>query len=152
MSNAIALYVEDEEDDALFMQMAFKRVGAEGTLRIVKDGRSALAYLKGENEYADRAAHPLPALILLDLNLPHLSGFEVLSWIRAQPSFRETPVVIFSSSGRPEDRSRAEIEGANHYALKPMSMFQFVDLAAELRKRWLGRAAGEPERGVPASA
>jgi len=152
MSNAIALYVEDEEDDALFMQMAFKRVGAEGTLRVVKDGRSALAYLKGEDGYADRAAHPLPALILLDLNLPHLSGFEVLSWIRAQTSFRETPVVIFSSSGRPEDRSKAESQGANHYALKPMSMFQFVDLAAELRKRWLQKAAGEPEAGMAASA
>jgi len=152
MSNAIALYVEDEEDDALFMQMAFKRVGAEGTLRIVKDGRSALAYLKGEDEYADRAAHPLPALILLDLNLPHLSGFEVLSWIRQQPFLKETPVVIFSSSGRPEDRNRAESQGANHYALKPMSMFQFVDLAADLRKRWLKRPAGEAEAGVAASA
>jgi len=147
MSDAIVLYVEDEEDDALFMQMAFKRVGAEGTLRIVKDGRKAIAYLKGEESYADRAVHPLPALILLDLNLPLLSGFEVLTWIREQPRFQQTPVVIFSSSGRPEDRSKAEFQGANHYALKPMSMFQFVDLAHELRKRWLLKV--DPSIDVP---
>src|SRR3569833_2125176 len=81
----------------------------------VGDGRQAIAYLNAVAEYADREKFPEPDLLLLDLNLPLLSGFEVLENVRMNPRYRDLPVLIFSSSGRPEDRSRATALGADGY-------------------------------------
>lgn len=134
---AVVLYVEDEADDVLFMQAAFRRIGLQAPLHAVTDGQQAIAYLAGEGAYADRGAHPLPALVLLDLNLPLQSGFEVLRWIRGEPRFASLPVVVFSSSGRPEDRQRAAELGASDYALKPSSGMQFSEVVEQVRAAWL---------------
>ena len=132
------LYVEDEADDVLFMRLACKNSG--WSLQAVEDGRKAIAYLSGEPPYADRARHPLPDLVLLDLNLPLVPGFDVLKWIREQPRFRDLPVVVFSSSGRAEDRARAEALGANDYLLKPSSGDLFREVVEALERRWRLRA------------
>jgi CheY-like chemotaxis protein len=134
---ATLLYAEDEENDALFMRLALRRVAPEVSLRVVEDGRNAVAWLAGEEPYDDRAAFPLPSVILLDLNLPMLSGLEVLHWIRQRPQFDRTPVVLFSSSGRADDRKVAEMLGADHYVVKPMSGDQFDQVALDLGRRWL---------------
>ncbi|HEY9509182.1 MAG TPA: response regulator [Verrucomicrobiae bacterium] len=139
MAKQTVLYVEDEENDVFFMRHAFQKAGIEHGLASVADGPDALAYLAGKNPYEDRGQFPVPSLILLDLNLPLISGFEVLQWIRDQPQFRETPVVVFSSSGRPEDRDKAEQLGANNYLLKPASGTQFLDIAKELKQSWLAQ-------------
>lgn len=139
MSGPVVLYVEDEPDDVFFLRSAFRAVQVAAELRDVGDGRSAMAYLAGEGDYADRVRHPVPALVLLDLNLPILSGFEVLRWIRAQPPLRELPVAVFSSSGRPEDRRLATELGAQDYIEKPASGLQFREVARALRVRWLQR-------------
>jgi CheY-like chemotaxis protein len=139
MVHSSVLYVEDEGDDAFFMQAAFKRTGLSESLYVVSDGCQALAYLAGEGPYTDRARHPLPGLVLLDLNLPLISGFDVLAWIRQQPQFQATPVVIFSSSGRPEDKERATQLGASQYVQKPASGMQFTEVARDLAQRWLGQ-------------
>ncbi len=131
------LYVEDEEDDVFFMRNAFKRLGIEDYFHAVDDGERAISYLAGREPYADRACHPMPGVVLLDLNLPIRSGFEVLEWLRSQQQFRTLPVVIFSSSGRMEDRRRAEELGATEYLLKPTSGAQFFDTAQQLAKTWL---------------
>lgn len=131
---ADVLYVEDEENDVLFMGRALARAGLAVDLRTVCDGDKALAYLKEEPPYAGR---PLPRLILLDLNLPARSGFEVLEWIRARPALNDIPVVVLSSSGRPEDRERAQRLGATAYFAKPAAMLRLVDVARELGSRWL---------------
>lgn len=136
------LYVEDEADDVLFMQAAFRRVGLAVPLRAVMDGQQAISYLAGEAPFDDRAAHPLPAVVLLDLNLPVQSGFEVLRWIRLQPHFERLPVIVFSSSGRPEDRRRAAELGASDYALKPASGMQFGDVVRVVRDVWLQATGG----------
>jgi CheY-like chemotaxis protein len=137
MAKQTVLYVEDEENDVFFMRYAFQEAGIQHGLESVGDGQHALAYLAGKAPYADRQQFPIPTLILLDLNLPLISGFEVLDWIREQPELQETPVVIFSSSGRPEDRSKAEKLGADHYVLKPASGMQFVQIAKNLKDTWL---------------
>ncbi len=128
------LYVEDEEDDVFFMRKAFKQLGIEDRFHAVEDGDRAIAYLAGHGPYANREHHPLPSVVVLDLNLPIRSGFEVLEWLRAQPQFSFLPVVIFSSSGRLEDRRRAEQLGATKYLLKPTSGAQFFDIARRLTK------------------
>lgn len=139
MAKHTVLYVEDEENDVFFMRHAFQKAGIEHGLASVADGPDALAYLSGKDPYHDRGQFPVPSLILLDLNLPLISGFEVLQWIRDQPQFRKTPVVVFSSSGRPEDRHKAEELGANNYLLKPASGIQFIDVARELKESWLAQ-------------
>ncbi len=134
-SAALALlYVEDEENDVLFMRRALARAGATCEMRSVGDGEAAIAYLGALPPYAEA---PRPRLVLLDLNLPGLSGFEVLAWCRAQPALRDLPIVVISSSGRPEDREKARQLGADDYFLKPTSTAHLADIAQAVRRRWL---------------
>jgi CheY-like chemotaxis protein len=134
------LYIEDEPDDVWFMRAAFERCGLSVQLCTVSDGQQAIAYLAGEPPFHDRTRHPLPTVVLLDLNLPLRSGFEVLRWIRAQPGLQKLTVIVFSSSGRTEDRRKAAELGASHYTEKPTSGVQFREVANDLKQRWL--AAG----------
>lgn len=129
----VMLYVEDEQSDVYFMRRALKVLSVGWQLHTVADGREALAYLNGEREYADRRQHPTPHFVLLDLNLPIVSGFDVLAMIRTHPDYLNLPVVIFSSSGRPEDRQRASQLGANGYILKPSSGADFHQTVSELQ-------------------
>jgi CheY-like chemotaxis protein len=133
----IVLYVEDEADDALFMKWAFTKAGLESRLRHVEDGRAALDYLSGKNEFANRDAYPAPAVVLLDLNLPGVHGFEVLRWMRQQQQYASTPVVIFSSSSAPEDKTRSRELGANEYFEKPNSGLSFSKVVMWLKDKWL---------------
>ena len=137
MASATILYVEDEETDVFFMRRALRLAGLEAALRVVADGQQAIDYLAGTGSFADRGEHPLPTLVLLDLNLPLISGFEVLRWLREQSVFQDLPVVVFSSSMRPEDQSRAQDLGANEYLQKPSSAMDFPRVVSQLRTRWL---------------
>ncbi len=136
-SNHTVLYVEDEESDALLMQMAFEREGLGTALRVVGNGQLAIDYLAGTGNYVRREQHPVPTMVLLDLNLPVLPGFEVLKWIRRSAPYKETPVVIFSSSSRHEDKVLAAELGANDYFEKPNSVRLFGDLVRKLKEKWL---------------
>lgn len=128
-TQACILYVEDEPDDVFFMKDAFRRLGLEVRFDAVEDGGRAIAYLAGDVPFDDRGRHPLPSCVLLDVNLPIRSGFEVLAWLRTQPGLQNLPVIIFSSSGRLEDRQRAEQLGATDYILKPSSGREFIQAA-----------------------
>ena len=139
MSNprSVVLYVEDEETDRFLVQRAFVKEGLEPALRMVNHGQAAIDYLLGEGEYAERENYPLPGVVLLDLNLPEVHGFEVLKWIRGHPSLRELPVVIFTSSAREDDRDRARLLGANEFLQKPALPSLFQEVARKLNEQWL---------------
>ena len=130
------LYVEDDSNDVFFMEWAFKTAGLSNPLHIVTDGKQAIDYLAGNGPYADRAQHPLPALVLLDLNLPQVSGFEVLRWLRQQPQFQGLPVVIFSASDQNADKEQARQLGATDYAVKPLNTAKLPELLQALVCRW----------------
>lgn len=130
------LYVEDEENDAYFMRRSFRQAGIEDSLRVVVDGQAAIDYLSGHCAFANRLNCPLPAVVLLDLNLPMVSGFQVLAWIRQQPELQNLPVVIFSSSARAEDRSEAKRLGATDYLEKPDSGSDFAAIVETLKQKW----------------
>lgn len=136
MPRRVVLYVEDSEDDALLMELAFKRAGLSRSLCTVGDGRDAIKYLAGENSYCDRERHPLPALVLLDLNLPVMTGFQVMEWMRQRSEFRELPVVVFSSSDLPSDKARAKELGAKQFIEKPSSAGAFGKVVEGLREEW----------------
>lgn len=135
---AHVLYVEDEECDRMFMEAAFWKAGMGEAFRTVVDGREAMSYLAGDGVYADRSRHPMPAVMLLDLNLPLVSGFDVLKWMRGRPELAALPVVIFSSSSREEDKVRGLGLGANEYMAKPQTLGGFSEVVERVRKRWLG--------------
>jgi signal transduction histidine kinase len=137
------LYVEDEESDALFMKRAFSGQGMGSVLRVVGTGRAAIEYLSGAGQYGDRRKFPLPSVVLLDLNLPQVPGFEVLKWMRNHPDFGGTPVVVFSSSTREDDRMKALALGATEFVGKPSSGMKFAEVAERLRDQWMGRAAAQ---------
>jgi CheY-like chemotaxis protein len=131
------LYVEDEENDALLVKLAFRQAGVGCPVRIVADGREALDYLLGCGSFADREQHPLPWLVLLDLNLPKVSGFEVLERARQEPELTALPIVIFTSSGQETDREQARNLGATDYFIKPHSIPGVAEIARKLEERWL---------------
>jgi len=141
---ACILYAEDEENDILFLQIAFERAGSPHTLHAVTDGAQALEYLAGEGPFSDRSRHPLPALVLLDINMPKKTGLEVLEWIRQQSGFKSLPVLMLTSSSRPEDMDKARLLGADDYLFKPSHPLQLVELVKSLHQRWLSQPAAAP--------
>jgi CheY-like chemotaxis protein len=133
MALSPVLYAEDEDNDAFLMQRAFTKAGVANPLAIVPDGAAAIRYLSGKGEFADRASHPAPCLLLLDLNLPRQSGLEVLAWTRTQPELRALPIVILTSSSQDRDIGSAYSLGANGYLVKPPSSDRLIELVSSLR-------------------
>ena len=131
------LYVEDEETDVILLQHVLGKAGIQNPFQTVKDGKAAKDYLAGDKPFDNRGRHPLPGLVLLDLNLPYWSGFEVLEWIRQQPQLRRLPVVVFTSSSRPDDITRAYDSGANAYLVKPNALADLTSMVVALRDFWL---------------
>jgi len=130
------LLAEDSEDDLVLMKSAFKAAGFAAVLREVRNGEEVIAYLKGEGPYSDRAKFPLPAVILLDLKMPKMSGFEVLEWVRSQPVLRRISVMILTASMRVEDIARAADLGANAFLIKPGKVNELITMTLRLRD-WL---------------
>ena len=131
------LLIEDNEDDVFLMKRAFKSAAIELPVQTVPDGQQALDYLAGIGSYADRTTFPLPLMIFLDIKLPHVSGFEVLRWIRAQPEVHRTIVIVLTSSNHPADIRQAYDLGANSYVVKPASFQQLEEFARGFKAYWL---------------
>ena len=135
------LYAEDEENDVFFLENAFQKAGSPHSLKAVPDGAQALEYLVGDGPFADRLRYPLPALILLDINMPKKSGLEVLAWLRRQAPFKSLPVVMLTSSLRPEDMEKARELGADDFLIKPSDPRELVEIVKSLQDRWLLQSA-----------
>ncbi len=122
------LIAEDEDDEALLLQRALRKAAITNPTCRVKNGEQAIEYLAGTGSFANRTEYPLPLLVLLDLNMPKKSGFEVLAWIRAQPSLKALSVDILSGSCRHEDIEKALQLGANLYLKKPITILELDQL------------------------
>lgn len=131
------LLVDDNPDDCFLFQAAWTQAGIENPLRMLEDGRQARDYLAGEGAYAGRVGLPLPALVLLDVKMPGMSGLEVLEWLRGREATRRLPVVMLSASTHPKDAAEAYRLGANSFVIKPSSMAELVELAAAVKSWWL---------------
>ena len=131
------LLVEDDSNDILFIQRAFRRSKFNGLMQVVRDGDEAVAHLAGEGKYEDRNVYPLPGMIILDLKLPRRSGLEVLEWIRQQPVIKRIPVVILTSSKEHKDVNRAYDIGVNSYLVKPVNYDALTNMIEALDCFWL---------------
>lgn len=146
----VILLVDDNPHDVVLIRLAFRRVGIIDTIQLVKDGNEAMRYIKGEGAYADRHQFPPPTLILLDLKMPQTSGFEVLTWIRAQNELTNLVVVVMSGSRNDEDIDRAYALGANSYLVKPTKFEDMVRMMESLKDYTAWRKNGS--RAAPATA
>lgn len=144
MTNKTILLVEDNPDDRELMKLAFARGEIAHNLIVVSDGIEALDYLQRQAEYNDASTslkdyslETMPAVIILDLNLPRLGGIEVLRRIRADPRTRIIPVVIISSSNEPQDLIDSYLNGCNSYIRKPLHFTQLQNFVKEISTYWL---------------
>lgn len=122
------LLVDDNEDDVFIMRTVFRKVGISNPVQILTNGEEAIHYLSGEGEYADRERFPIPGVILLDLNMPRVNGFEVLNWVRQQPGLKRLVIEVLTASSRPGDVERAFDVGANSYFVKPSRMEELIEM------------------------
>ena len=137
MKKKIILLVEDNPNDELLTRRAFEKNGIADALCVARDGVEALDFLGGTGSHAGRDARLLPALILLDLKLPKLSGLEVLKKLRANPLTHAIPVIILSSSDEYDDIFHSHRLGANSYLRKPVHFKEFMEIVAQVNLYWL---------------
>lgn len=137
------LLAEDNRDDIFLMRQGFARAEIPNPLAVVTNGRDAVDYLAGKGAYADRDKYPVPGLMLLDLKMPWMDGFDVLSWVRRQPEYRTLPVVVLTSSRLQSDVERSRLLGVFDYRVKPNDLAELVSLLVDIRKRWLDERSNE---------
>src|SRR5439155_21888624 len=137
IERAIVLLAEDDPDDVLLTQLAFEKARLANPLQVVRDGVEAIAYLKGEGQFSDRHRFPFPILLMLDLKMPKLNGFEVLEWLRTRSDLNPLPVAIMTSSDHDPDVKRAYELGADSYLTKPPNAEALPALAQRLPAYWL---------------
>lgn len=139
------LLVEDNRMDIELTLDAFKEARLMNTIHVASNGQEALDYVFGLGMYADRNAYPLPNLILLDLKLPGIDGFEVLRQIKGAPLLKRLPVVILTSSKEEGDRALSYDIGANSYLVKPVSFEGFLGVVKQIEGYWLSLNVNPPE-------
>jgi CheY-like chemotaxis protein len=145
---AVILLAEDEEDDVILIRRAFAKANIPNPLHVVWNGQEAIAYLMGVGKYSNRDEYPLPALLLLDLKMPRVDGFEVLQWVRQQPSLAALPVLVLTSSDRIRDVNEAYRLGANSFLVKPLDFENAVELSRLINDYWL-KTTKIPETSRP---
>jgi CheY-like chemotaxis protein len=133
------LVVEDKTEDVLLLALAFRRLSIANPVQVVSNGFAAIQYLKGEGPYQNRAQFRIPRLTMLDLDLPLLSGFEFLEWLRQDPELRHLPVVAMTASDFPEDLDRADESGANSFLIKVSDLTEYTAALRQATSFWLGR-------------
>lgn len=136
--NGTILLVEDNPDDVFFMQRAVKAAAVQNPLQIAVDGQEAIDYLAGAGKFSDRAAFPLPCLMLLDLKLPRKTGHDVLRWVRGREDLASVIVIALTTSRESNDIAEAYRLCVNAYVVKPTSPAELTDIMVKIREFWIG--------------
>jgi CheY-like chemotaxis protein len=139
------LLVEDNRMDVELTLDAFREARLLNTVHVSPTGQDALDYLFGRDRYADRDAHPMPNLVLLDLKLPGIDGFDVLREVKGTPILKRLPVIVLTSSREEGDRALTYDIGANSYIVKPVSFAGFLDVVRQIEGYWISLNVAPPE-------
>jgi CheY-like chemotaxis protein len=137
------LLVEDNPNDVMIARRALTRGLVQHRLSVVRDGQEALDFLFRRGNFADVERAPRPDLILLDLNLPRVDGFEVLRAIKSDAQLRRIPVIMLTTSEREEDVTNSYVLGANTFISKPVEFDRFLNIIRVLHEYW-GQVAKLP--------
>ena len=130
------LIAEDEPNDAFFLQRAFRANGIDDPIHVVADGTEAIAYLRGEGEYADREKYEFPSFIISDLKMPGQDGFAILEALRSKPEWSVVPMIILSGSSDENDIERAYMLCAKAYLVKPAAFEDLRNLIKKFHDFW----------------
>lgn len=144
-NKADILLVDDNHMDVILTLDAFKQAKLFNNINVARNGQEALDYLFGREQYSDRKLYPMPSLILLDLKMPGIDGFEVLRTIKSTEKLKRIPVIILTSSAEEGDRTISYDIGANSYLLKPVSFEGFVEVVKKIDDYWFSLNMGAPE-------
>ena len=131
------LIVEDNDRDIQLLRARFREARLLNPVQVVRDGVAAAKYLAGEEPYRDRSRHPIPGIVILDLMLPKMDGFEVLAWIRAREQFNGLPVIVLTAHDGEPMIERARASGADGFLVKGVDIDGLIEL---LRNAFLGWA------------
>jgi len=137
MDDKVILLVEDNADDELLTLRALKKNNIRNEVVVARDGSEALDFLFGTGIYAGRDLRLMPQIILLDLKLPKVDGFEVLNRVRSSEATKLLPVVILTTSNEDQDRIRGYGLGANSFVRKPVEFDKFIEAVRQLGLYWL---------------
>jgi CheY-like chemotaxis protein len=129
------LIVDDDEGDTFLTQEALRDAKVANSLHVVHDGVEALEFMEKAGRYSDA---PTPDLVLLDINMPRMNGYEVLSWMRKTSDYKLTPVVILTTSSAEHDVMKSYEESANCYITKPVDLEQFHKVVSAIDSFWTG--------------
>jgi CheY-like chemotaxis protein len=151
-SKPCVLLADDSEDDIFFARYALEQSGIAWLLHVLGDGREAVNYLSGAGEYANRKKYPLPSVLILDIKMPRLNGFQVLAWARSQPKFRALPIIVLSTSALESDVAQAQQLGATAFKTKPAGLQNVVTLFQEIHERWLAPSVTIRGKSLPRAA
>jgi CheY-like chemotaxis protein len=136
---APVLLVDDDELYALLVRQAWSRLETNVPLEWLDNGKRAVTYLDGTGPASKPGGKLLPRMILTDLNMPGLNGFELLCWVRRNPSIRNMPVILLSGSGSKQDVEEAYALGANLYVEKPRGLDETMEMLRQLDRFWLAQ-------------
>jgi len=140
MRNPLTILLgENNADDAFLLKMAFAEAGPNADVRFVGDGNQAMDYLRGVPPFNQRAEHPVPNVLVLDLKMPGMDGFEVLRWLQQQPASDRITAVVFSGTCCQADTDRALALGAKLCLEKPLDFRQLVEFAKGILEQDLAR-------------
>lgn len=139
------LAVDDDSNDVVFLQRAFAKGCPDVPVHFVASGREALEYLSGAKPYANRKKYPLPTLLILDLKMPEINGFDIMQWVREQPGIKDMKIAVLSGSDLEADITKASRFGVVAYYVKPNNPDELVGIVKELCDKW---ASQEIDPGV----
>jgi CheY-like chemotaxis protein len=132
----VILAAEDDPNDLELLRHVVGETGVEVNFQSADDGEQLVNYLRGEGEFANRDAHPVPDIVVLDLKMPRMNGFEVLQWLRQEPGLARIPAVVLSGSGLESDIEEAYRLGANTYFTKPGQLAELRKIIGSLIDYW----------------
>jgi len=133
----VILFAEDDQDDFFLVSEAFETAQIQTEIHWVKDGKELCDYLMRRGHYCDLEKYPSPDLILLDLNMPRMNGFEALEEIKSNKALKEIPTVVLSTSGEITDIHQAYQKGVNSYIKKPLEMNNVMKMVSVINDYWL---------------